>query len=420
MVENEDEFYNNLITQIEHAFEHPASHPENQILTQVANLCSLIVKDSREQAFKELEAKQINILPYIVENFQAPQRKNRYDAYQAFEIALEKTPILLDQKLVNQVCDLLIEDLKKDLISSDDIEPWDIRMMFSRYFQKIWDKRRELIPEALQNVIRKDSPNFKGFIKCLYYSIRITSSNYGWTIEVVEKWEKQVWLIWTNQELIDKIIYNCLNPTIVKDELKKRSPHLKKDLIEYEFLRGIKNAILALSYLFMAMPGLLNQERVASLVEICKKQNSEEAKWIAKEIFKNAAEQRPEFISATIPTIYNMFSDPNIEVREIAVYLFKKIIEKSPKNIEKEGIKRIVGLLKGDDDAVRWAAVGTYKAAIHHVPQFVDLEGIRIIVKIATKASPMFRRAAREVSKLFLEKVPNLIPEELKQVITSS
>ncbi|MFX1295886.1 MAG: hypothetical protein ACFFD2_13670 [Promethearchaeota archaeon] len=411
----EDVYSKSLIVSIEESMNASSEISENQILTQVANLCSFIHIFNKTQAFDELEKKELNIIPYIFKNFQSSDIEIKFEALRVFQIALEKSPKFLDPEIADKVWELLQENCKRKTSLWTWREADAERQWLLKFYQIIWEKRRELVPEQYRQLVPIESTNLKKFNNKLDWphneDILNPLSDYGLTIMLGEGGKP--WLIWIKQELIDILMEYCLDSTKIMDGIKKCSSYLKGSWLERELNSILYNMISALRIAFKDTPKLLNQERVVNLINLCRKYKSEEIKWIAKEMYKKAADQRPELISKTIPIIFAMFSNNDDQVREIAVYLYKKIIEKAPNLITNECIEKILELCSDSSEKVQWAAAGAYRAAIRSTSHLIDQKGITKIIEFLSAPSWILRKLALEALNIILEKLPNLVDKEV-------
>jgi hypothetical protein len=132
--------------------------------------------------------------------------------------------------------------------------------------------------------------------------------------------------------------------------------------------------------------------------------------WAAKTICKGIIEKKEQLIPKFLQLGLESCSSGPKRVREMFIFLFKKIIEVRSKYITIELTKKLFELGLDIDNDVSWIAFAAYQTAIKKRPQFLIPEHIRTILNLCVSVEWIKRWAALRIMRDLVQIDSNYLP----------
>lgn len=410
----------NLMETIEQAMRSPTEFSEDQILTQVADLCAMIYSYNKKEIFEQLATRGINIIPYILKNIKTAGLEVKRETLYGLCSAIERSPAFLTIEDAQAVWALIQENCHREVAIArwrlDDVREWLIRA-----YRLLWEKRRDLIPDALQRLIPIDVKQLKAFNShlILYKEILGPLSQFGLTITFPSNWVggTDTWLLWIDPALLDKLLEDLLHPDLLLAELKKKSSYREADWQVRECNWDMLSMVQALRTAFRGAPILLTEERLAHLITLAETHRSDVIDSIILIMLHEAMGSRPELMTPNITRVLLFLTAPQSKVREGGITFFIKLLQTCPQLMTEEAVHRLTDSFSDDSLGVQWALLQLNQVLLTVMPQFFNEASYAHLSKSLSNPHWIFRWQALLTFDLLIEQDPSLIREpEVDQI----
>ncbi len=400
---------------------------ENQILILVKNLCSYMCRFNNFQPLEALAKTGTNLLPFMMQNFRNPNNEVRKEAFNAFELALEKTPQfiteifptilemfgdedtrirdlalrsfhytleatsdLIDQSMVHKLFDLL-SDAEKG-----------IRKNVLRAIEVLLEYNPSLIDQAMINRILDHFADPSVDVKCAAlqtYNKAIEKNPSFITLHAIN------WLHITLADQDRSVKHTSFQ--VYKAAFKAKTP-LIDQMMYYKTLLNLINHVSysklevldTYSIIITAAPELLKHSQVQIILDLCSHPHRH-IKQAAFQCYRLIVKKIPQFVNKQgIKIILNQFTYLSKYIRRSVLDLYKLVLETMPHLIDQNGVNYVLDRFSDLDKHVRRAAIDLYKIIIKKFPHLTDPHGTRKVRTLLADLDPVVSKSAREICGL--------------------